>query len=246
MSYQFGIIQAPQAFLYQKAGAPDGSNSSSIEDEVLSGWFVKLLSSDNEGWYYAETHYGYRAFLSASAVSLCEEAAVKERAANAQIRRVAVPEADVLSQPKVQGSLLETLPCCAVLEVLAAADLPNGWCLVRTASGCEGYMQEAHLTVRTDSDAGLLRAEDDGQFFADAAASVLASLDADGEAALRRKITDSARSYLGTQYRWGGKSHRGIDCSGLVFMSYLENGLLLFRDAAIKDGYPVHEIPREA
>ena len=52
-------------------------------------------------------------------------------------------------------------------------------------------------------------------------------------------------TYLGVQYRWGGKSTAGIDCSGLTSMSYMINGVLIYRDAQLKEGFPVHEIPRE-
>ena len=65
------------------------------------------------------------------------------------------------------------------------------------------------------------------------------------EEAFRKSIVQTAYSYLGTQYRWGGKTACGIDCSGLAFMSYFRNGILIWRDAAIKEGYPVHEIPIE-
>lgn len=42
-----------------------------------------------------------------------------------------------------------------------------------------------------------------------------------------------------------GKSAEGIDCSGLVFMSYLMNGILIYRDSERNHAYPVHEIPPE-
>ena len=37
----------------------------------------------------------------------------------------------------------------------------------------------------------------------------------------------------------------GIDCSGLTAMSYLLNGVTIYRDAHIKEGFPLHEIPFE-
>lgn len=46
------------------------------------------------------------------------------------------------------------------------------------------------------------------------------------------KILDTAYSMEGTPYHWGGTSTKAIDCSGLVKVSYLNNGLILKRDAS--------------
>jgi hypothetical protein len=44
-------------------------------------------------------------------------------------------------------------------------------------------------------------------------------------------VTDSALQYLGSPYRWGGRSPFGIDCSGLVQVVFMLNGIFLPRDA---------------
>ena len=65
------------------------------------------------------------------------------------------------------------------------------------------------------------------------------------ETNLRERLVEAAMGYQGTTYRWGGKSPQGIDCSGLCSMAYLLNGIKIYRDAAIKPGFPVKEIPVE-
>ena len=51
----------------------------------------------------------------------------------------------------------------------------------------------------------------------------------------RRSVSNeirTARSYLGVQYLWAGMSKSGIDCSGLIYRSFLAMGVVLPRDAA--------------
>jgi NlpC/P60 family len=42
---------------------------------------------------------------------------------------------------------------------------------------------------------------------------------------MQKAYTTALKSYEGTPYAWGGESHRGIDCSGLVRAAMIETGL---------------------
>ncbi len=61
---------------------------------------------------------------------------------------------------------------------------------------------------------------------------------------LRQDIIDTALSYMGTQYRWGGKTLTGIDAFGLAFMSYHINGITLNNTAGRID-QSITPIPHE-
>jgi cell wall-associated NlpC family hydrolase len=45
-------------------------------------------------------------------------------------------------------------------------------------------------------------------------------------------IVSTASRFLGFPYLWGGLSPKGVDCSGLVKLSYFLNGIILLRDAS--------------
>lgn len=61
----------------------------------------------------------------------------------------------------------------------------------------------------------------------------------------RLLIAQTAKEYLGVQYRWGGRTHLGIDCSGLCFNAYRFNGISIWRDADIKKSKNLRKIPFE-
>ncbi|MDO5301630.1 MAG: SH3 domain-containing C40 family peptidase [Tissierellia bacterium] len=90
------------------------------------------------------------------------------------------------------------------------------WCRVQLLDGREGYTRRENLTP-------------------------LPQLSENW----REEVMSVARKFLGTQYRWGGKSALGIDCSGLVFLSYAMAGIYIYRDAVIKEGHPIVPVPEE-
>jgi gamma-D-glutamyl-L-lysine dipeptidyl-peptidase len=88
-------------------------------------------------------------------------------------------------------------------EPLEVDEQRGEWARVRTAYGYPGWVRETALEPG------------EGELVADASGSPV----------------DVARSYLGTRYLWGGMTEAGIDCSGLVHMSFRRVGRLVPRDA---------------
>ncbi len=227
------LVRKPLAFLYNDPDEQAGPQT----DDVLSGWAVSVEGRAQGDWVPIRTHYGYAGWIRAEALRRTDREELSVRTET--LRRVAGYWIDLYGAPKVQGRLITTLPRGSFVRLLGEDQ--DGWSPVRDADDREGWAHTAALDVRQDGDGYLLSGSDSAWFRQNAEQK----LGRRSEQEIRQAVADTALSYLAAPYRWGGKTPGGIDCSGLAFMSYMENGILIYRDARIRPEYPIREIPRD-
>ncbi len=221
----------------------EASYLSTLEDETLYGMKVNIIDQLAKGWYLVKTHYRYEGLMNEDSLLFDDEKISQWEQARHGI--VLHMFADVLSLPKVQGARLISLTRGAVVAILEEAK-ESGWIKVGLVDGQSGYMKAAFLGEYVSSiyqddyhDFRLdLPRKDRIHYFLEEKLGLT-------EGEFRQRVVRTALSYQGVQYRWGGKSSLGIDCSGLCSVAYMLNGLIIYRDASIKEGFPVHEIAFE-
>ena len=266
---KFAMVARPVVTIYdlpETTKESDAGVVSTIGDEGLYGQVCQVCTEPGgvtaDGITLSETmaevvtFYGYHGYVFASELYFCSE---KELRGYLSAELVLAGRAtDVLTLPKVQGVRLAELERGAVLRRLPdpEAEGHTGWAKVGLVDGRSGYVRDVALEpVRFSMTA--VFTQEAGQTFDEALAKaegckpeelVPRAIDrwfGGSEEAFRNALAEQAKKYLGTEYRWGGKSGRGIDCSGLVSSAYMQCGVLIYRDAKLVEGWPMHKIPLE-
>ena len=230
---KYGIVKKPIATMYECASLTmesDGKTLSAISDQVLYGMLVALEEEVND-FVFVKTFYGYSGYLLKEDLMIADESAAKDWEAS-KLSVVSGICVDVMSLPKVQGVCYASLFRGSLVKVEEWDFEETGWAKVSLADGTVGYMRNQYLWEKKFSQAGVFTG----------VPVQTAVLD---EEQFRKSVTETAKLYLGVQYRWGGRCPAGIDCSGLTSQSYLLNGIITWRDAKIVEGFPVHDIARE-
>lgn len=266
---KFAMFARPVVTIYdlpETTKESDAGVVSTIGDEGLYGQVCQVrtepggVTADGitlpETMAEVVTFYGYHGYAFASELYFCDE---KELQGYLSAELVLAGRAtDVLTLPKVQGVRLAELERGAVLRRLPdpEAEAHTGWAKVGLVDGCSGYVRDVALEpVRYEMSA--VFSQEEGLPFDEALAKQKGIPAAElvqealnrwyggSEEVFRAAVCEQAKKYMGTEYRWGGKSGRGIDCSGLVSSAYMQCGVLIYRDASIVEGWPMHEVPFE-
>ena len=258
---RFALFDRPAVTIYDKAEPVErdgeGRLRSTIGDEGLYGQSCQVVEDDGGPMVQVRTFYGYPGYVRREELRFVTETEL--RAYLAVPCAMAARAADLLESPQVAGVPLLTVGRGARLRLapLPAEEKPAGWTRVLLADGRAAWVWDTSLEpLRWEEDA--VFAQREGLPFDDAlaealgveagqlAARALARWHGGSEEAFRRAVCQTARKYLGVQYRWGGKAWDGLDCSGLVSDVYMQNGVLIYRNAQIRPGWPVRAIPRAA
>ena len=199
---RMGLVSIPVASM-RTAGA----HAAEMSTQAVMGTPVAMLEHEGE-WWRVNTPEGYEAWVPESSVTeyTPEAMAAWRHNDNRYVVR-SLWQSRAYTAPDANGprNVVTDLVLGAIVEVSNSADIQNGRVKITLPDGREGWTDVSSL-----------------QNIADWANQ---TFDA-------QKILDTAYSMEGTPYLWGGASVKSVDCSGMVKVSYLNNGLILKRDAS--------------
>ncbi len=184
-------------------------------DEALLGMVVEVLERTTAEYWRVRTSYRYEGYAPCRCL-LTPGAAAWAKKHKKVVRHKRF--ADVQHDPSFQSWPLATVPMGAALAAAEDPAAPAGWTAVELPDGQRGWVRESILDDRPTTPPDL--AEED----------------------LRAWLVETALCYRGAPYRWGGKTPQGVDCSGLVSMAYLLNGIAIHRDAKLVPGFDLVEV----
>ncbi len=187
----------------------DPDEKSEYIDELLLGMVVEILWEDKNDFLFINTKYNYKGYVNK------KDLIVDETSVNNWIDK---------SNIIVIGSYIDITQGTAyntpvILSAVRGSHLIS----------CNEEISKRTKVMLPDGRVGWIRSNN---------IKKKEKLDFEkDEDIIRDNIVKTALSYLGTQFRWGGKSSLGVDSSGFTCMVYLLNNIIIWRDSDFKEGY---------
>lgn len=201
----WAVVNVSAAYL---RAAPD--YESALETQELMGRPVRVVAKDRY-WVKAVTSQPYTAWVNEMALAFMTEDELAEYEAAPKYMVTAMHSA-VWTSPSKGARQLCDLVAGDLLRVDIQGKRVRGYVPVILPDGRKGWTDDSHVCLY------------------DRLREAQAKL-GDGQAG--RLAVEKALEYAGVPYLWGGMSSSGVDCSGLVRLSYmLGAGIMLPRNAS--------------
>lgn len=201
-SDRMALVSIPVASLRTR-----GAHAGEMATQAVMGTPVRLLEKAGD-WWRIQTPDGYIAYVPDSSVAPKTADEMAAWRANDNRRIVsALWQTRAYTTPAAQSprDVVTDLVLGAIVELDPAQVSEGGRVAIVLPDGRRGWADRSALMPVRDWAAQ--------------------TFDPD-------KILDTAYSLEGSPYLWGGTSIKSVDCSGLVKVSYYNNGLILRRDAS--------------
>lgn len=218
----WGLVNVSVANLREAPG-----HASEMGSQVVMGTPLRLLSKSGD-WYKVEAPDGYTAYMIGNSIVELSDEEFKQWKRQ---ERVVVTGADqiwlIADGSESAGEGRVAAPQFGAIYPERVCDLLPGAILVTDdAKGCdvEGAMVSVCLP---DGRKG--QVDRSGVISLNQWARQSASLPEDS---LFVSAAQLARSMMGEPYLWGGTSVKSVDCSGLIKVAWLKNGVILPRNAS--------------
>ena len=211
---------------------------SPLETQELMGTVVEIVGEQSD-WMEVITPQPYRAWCTNQGLVEMSEEELKEYNDAPKLMYNEL-YGHIYTKPSfksptlcdlVGGDILRFGPQVKYSEKRAGKALRGRWTQVMLPSGKTGYVPSKELKLH-EGWTSIAKGEGSAESISPE---------------MTEKIIAEAEKLLGVPYLWGGMSAKGVDCSGLVRISHIMNGILLPRNASqqVFCGDRV-EIPRQA
>ena len=203
---RWAVVELSTIYMRQQ---PD--YESALETQELMGTVVEIVGEKGY-WREIVSPQPYKAWATAKGLTEMSAAQIQEYN-NAPKVQFTDLYGHLYSEPNLKSPTICDLVGGAILRLSkkngawTEVQLPSGkkgWIISKSIKNHEGYILIA-------------KGEGNSESISDAK---------------MEEIISEAKKLLGVPYLWGGMSAKGVDCSGLVRISYLMNGVLLPRNAS--------------